>query len=136
MKNTTRSLYLRLLAYARPYGRRIGAAVACMVLASLFGVVPPWLLKNVVDDVLIGRHMGTLNLLSGGIVLLYLGKAVFAYGQRYLMTWVGQEGSFWIFGAPLRSHQRSPSYIHGNRVGECSQHHQRRECAPGMVTPW
>jgi subfamily B ATP-binding cassette protein MsbA len=119
MKNTTRSLYLRLLAYARPYGRRIGAAVACMVLASLFGVVPPWLLKNVVDDVLIGRHTGTLNLLSAGIVLLYFGKAVFAYGQRYLMTWVGQRVILDIRVLLYDHIQRmSLSYIHGKRVGE------------------
>lgn len=82
--------YKRLLGYCRPYTRRLGAALGCMVLSALFGVIPPWLMKNVVDDVLIKGQSYLLNLLSISVVLLFVGKAVFAYGHMYLMTWVGQ----------------------------------------------
>ncbi len=61
-----------------------------MLGAAICGMVPPWLLKDVVDDVLIGRRLDMLNLLAGAIVGLYLGKAFFSYVQRYLMTEVGQ----------------------------------------------
>ena len=61
-----------------------------MLGAAICGIVPPWLLKDVVDDVLIGRRLDMLNLLAGAIVGLYLGKAFFSYVQRYLMTEVGQ----------------------------------------------
>ena len=62
-----------------------------MVLSAIFGIIPPWLIKNVVDDVLINKQSSTLNLLAVGIVALYILKAVFGYGHMYLMTWVGQK---------------------------------------------
>jgi len=62
-----------------------------MILSSIFGIVPPWLIKNIVDDVLINKEASTLNLLAIGIITLYVLKAIFGYGHMYLMTWVGQK---------------------------------------------
>lgn len=85
------SSYIRLLAYCEPYKMRLAAALACMILSSIFGIIPPWLIKNIVDDVLINKEASTLNLLAIGIITLYIFKAVFGYGHMYLMTWVGQK---------------------------------------------
>jgi subfamily B ATP-binding cassette protein MsbA len=40
------SPYMRLLACARPYARRLAAALACMFVASACNIVPPWLLTT------------------------------------------------------------------------------------------
>ena len=85
------SSFVRLLGNCKPYKMRPAAALACMVLSAIFGIIPPWLIKNVVDDVLINKQSSTLNLLAVGIVALYILKAVFGYGHMYLMTWVGQK---------------------------------------------
>lgn len=87
----TWSSYIRLLAYCKPYKMRLAAALACMILSSVFGIIPPWLIKNIVDDVLINKEASTLNLLAIGIITLYILKALFGYGHMYLMTWVGQK---------------------------------------------
>ncbi|MDR3333063.1 MAG: ABC transporter ATP-binding protein/permease [Synergistaceae bacterium] len=83
--------YLRLLSYCRPYLARLTAAIMCMALSALFGVIPPWLIKNVVDDVLIAGDSGTLNVLALGMVALYTLKVSFGYGHAYLMAWVGHK---------------------------------------------
>jgi len=80
-----------LLGYCKPYKKRLAAALACMILSSIFGIIPPWLIKNIVDDVLINKEASTLNLLAIGIITLYILKALFGYGHMYLMTWVGQK---------------------------------------------
>lgn len=85
------SSYIRLLGYCKPYKMRLAAALACMILSSVFGIIPPWLIKNIVDDVLINKEASTLNLLAIGIITLYILKALFGYGHMYLMTWVGQK---------------------------------------------
>ncbi|MDY9921574.1 MAG: ABC transporter ATP-binding protein [Synergistota bacterium] len=85
------SSYTRLLGYCKPYKIRLAAALACMILSSVFGIIPPWLIKNIVDDVLINKEASTLNLLAIGIITLYIMKALFGYGHMYLMTWVGQK---------------------------------------------
>lgn len=83
--------YIRLLGYCRPYKHRLVAALLCMITSAIFGIIPPWLIKNVVDDVLINKESATLNFLALGIIALYVLKTIFGYGHMYLMTWVGQK---------------------------------------------
>lgn len=83
--------YLRLLKYCYPYTGRLAAALCCMLVASILNIIPPWLLKNVVDEVLIKKQMDMLNLLAIGVIAIYSLKAVFGYIHMYLMTWVGQK---------------------------------------------
>ncbi|MDK2959341.1 MAG: ATP-binding cassette, subfamily bacterial MsbA [Synergistaceae bacterium] len=114
-----KSVYLRLLACARPYRKRFFLAVGCMFLASACNVVPPWLLKNVVDDVLIARNTTILNTLPFLLVALFAGKGIASYGHQYLMNWVGQNV---VMDLRLRLYDHiqrmSLRYLYGNRLGE------------------
>lgn len=83
--------YFRVLRYCLPYKRRLICAVVCMVLAAVAAIIPPWLIKNVVDDVLIRKQVYMLDLLCFSVIFLYFLKVVFTYFNRYLMTWVGQK---------------------------------------------
>ncbi|MCD8163597.1 MAG: ABC transporter ATP-binding protein/permease [Synergistaceae bacterium] len=85
------SSYLRVLRYCIPYKKRLIYAVICMALSAIAAITPPWLIKNVVDDVLISKETYMLNLLCFSVVFLYILKAVFTYANLYLMTWVGQK---------------------------------------------
>lgn len=114
-----KSVYFRLLKYVKPYKRRVFSALLCMILASAFTIVPPWLLKNVVDDVLINKHMMVLNVLCVALVLLFVGKGIASYGHQYLMNWVGQHVVMDL-RVELYQHmqQLSLKYIYGKRIGE------------------
>lgn len=114
-----KSVYIRLMKHVKPYLKRVFSALACMVLASIFTVIPPWLLKNVVDDVLIEKNMMVLNVLAIGLVLLFVGKAFASYGHQYLMNWVGQHVVMDL-RVELYQHMQKLSmrYIYGKRVGE------------------
>jgi subfamily B ATP-binding cassette protein MsbA len=83
--------YLRLLNYIRPYLRRVAVAMTCTILASSANLYVPWIIKNVIDDVLTSRNMAMLNYIAGGIVIVYLLRGIFFYGQTYLMSFVGQK---------------------------------------------
>ena len=111
--------YMRLVRYLRPYLGRLFAAIACMTLSSIMAVLPPWLLKNIVDDVLIQKDLFMLNFLALGIVLIYLCKAVFSYGQTYLMNWVGQKVIMDI-RVQLYDHMQKMSfrYLYKSRIGD------------------
>ncbi len=118
-KTFSKPVYFRLLAYARPYSRRFFLALGCMVVASACNVIPPWLLKNVVDDVLIEKNLAMLNSLPFILVGLFAGKGVASYGHQYLMNWVGQNVVM-----DLRLHlydhlqRMSLKYLYGKRLGE------------------
>jgi subfamily B ATP-binding cassette protein MsbA len=61
-----------------------------MTLSAVFGIVPPWLVRNMIDDVLSGGNAAALDMIAVGMVALYLLKGLFGYGYAYLTAWVGQ----------------------------------------------
>lgn len=112
------ALYLRLLQYVRPYLPRLGVALLCMVLAAGANLAVPWIIKDVIDKVLADKNMVMLNIIAGGIVVVYLLRGVFFYGQTYLMSYIGQRVIIDIRGGLYRHLQRlSLSYFEKRQTG-------------------
>ncbi|MCR4818982.1 MAG: ABC transporter ATP-binding protein/permease [Fretibacterium sp.] len=80
----------RLLICTAPYRFSLIWAVLFMFASSGLNVLPPWLFKGVVDDVLISRNLMSLNLICLAVVGIFAGKAVTTYWQQVLMNRVGQ----------------------------------------------
>ena len=80
----------RLLSCTAPYRFSLAWAVLFMLASSGLNVLPPWLFKGVVDDVLISRDLMSLNLICFAVVGIFAGKAVTTYWQQVLMNRVGQ----------------------------------------------
>lgn len=83
-------VYKRLLVFVKPYFPRLILGVICMIIAAGAYILVPWLIKNVVDKVLADKDMNTLNLIVGGILLLFMVRGVAVYGQTYTMAYIGQ----------------------------------------------
>ncbi len=106
------SLYRRLLDLVKPYWFKLVGAMVCMVFVSfltaalaflvkpaLDGVflkteqVPQWVKSIIIqlhlDSLLLKKDMEMLLILPIAIILLFLFKGIFEYGQAYLMNYVG-----------------------------------------------
>lgn len=83
--------YKRLLRFILPYKKRLVVAVICMAFSGASNVVVPWLIKDVIDKVLANKDLFTLNLIVIGILVLFFLRGIFYFGQRYLMSYVGQK---------------------------------------------
>ncbi|HMM20925.1 MAG TPA: ABC transporter ATP-binding protein [Selenomonadales bacterium] len=111
-------LYLRLLQFVKPYIFRVSVALGCTVLAAGANLYLPWIIKDVIDDVLTAKDMVMLNVIAGGILVVFLLRGVFFYGQTYLMSFVGQRVIIDIREALYRHLQRLPlSYFESRRTG-------------------
>ena len=62
--------YTRLLAYMRPYVKKFGLAIVCIILASAANLYVPWIIKDMIDDVLADKNMALLNAICIGIVVI------------------------------------------------------------------
>ncbi|MBQ7263333.1 MAG: ABC transporter ATP-binding protein [Synergistaceae bacterium] len=85
-----RGVARRLIAWAAPYRLRLAGAALAMLASSGLNVLPPWLFKSVVDDVLISRDLAALDLLCVAVVAIFALKGVTLYWQHVLMNDVGQ----------------------------------------------
>ena len=112
------NLYLRLLNYVRPYLLRLILAVLCTCLAAGCNLYLPWIIKDVVDKVLVQKDVRMLYLIAASIVVVFIIRGLFFYGQSYLMSWVGQRVVIDIRGAIFRKLQRlSMSFYDKNKTG-------------------
>lgn len=83
--------YKRLLMYAKPYIPRFLLAVVCIVLAAAANLYVPWVVKDVIDEVLAQRNLMMLNSIAIGIVVVFFFRGIFFYGQTYLMSYIAQK---------------------------------------------
>lgn len=116
-------LYLRLISYIRPYLPRFGLAIICILVAASANLYVPWIIKDVIDGVLASKDMAMLNTIAIGIVLVFLVRGVFFYGQTYLMSYIGQRVIIDIREAVYRHLQRlSLSYYEKRQTGAIMSH--------------
>ena len=110
--------YMRLLAYIKPYTRRLVMAVICIIMAAAANLYLPWIIKDMIDDVLMSKDMLMLNLIAAGILVVMFTRGVFYYGQSYLVSYVGQRVIIDVRSVLFRKFQRMPlSYYDKQQTG-------------------
>ncbi len=81
---------LRILGYLRPYRWHCGGILICIAATSGVGVIPPLLIRQLIDEALPERDAVLLNLLVVGMVAVPLVSGLIGVGQNYLNILVGQ----------------------------------------------
>ncbi len=106
------------MVFVKPYRWRMVFAVFCMIVAAAAYLVVPWLIKNVVDEVLQAKAMWMLNLIVGAILIVFLLRGFATYGQTYNMSYIGQRVIIDIREALFKHLQRmSLSYFDRRKTG-------------------
>ena len=85
MKN--RQEFLSLLI---PYKKKIFFAFIAILITNLSGLVFPWSIKIIIDDVLVPKNVLLLNTLAIGLVFVFILKAGSGYLCEYLISLVGE----------------------------------------------
>jgi subfamily B ATP-binding cassette protein MsbA len=97
---------------------RMIVAVICIILAAGGNVAVPWIIKDVIDQVLINKDMAMLNIIAIGILIIFLFRGIFFFGQTYLMSYIGQRVIIDIREAVYRQLQRlSLAYFDKRQTG-------------------
>ena len=105
--------------YIRPYVKHLAFAIVCIVLAAAANLYVPWIIKDMIDKVLMERDMAMLNLIAGGIIVVFFFRGIFYYGQSYLVSFVGQRVVIDIREALFEKFQRMPlAYFDRHQTGE------------------
>ncbi len=65
---------LRVLTYIRPYWGLAAITFTAAATAAAIELLPPWLLKIIIDDVIGGNRPGLLPWIIGGLLLAHVGK--------------------------------------------------------------
>lgn len=112
------TLYLRILSYIKPYMHRLIFAMFCTIMAAVGNLYIPWIIKDMIDEVLADKNGTMLNWIAASIIAIFVVRGLFWYGQNYLMSYVGQSVIIDIRAAVFKKLQRlSVSFYDKNKTG-------------------
>jgi ATP-binding cassette subfamily B protein len=80
----------RIAAFFRPYRLQVLVVLVAILATSLIGLINPFLLKLLIDDVIVGGQYDKLNLYVGLMIALPVLTGLIGVGQAYLNNVIGQ----------------------------------------------
>lgn len=90
MPKVTKIMLVRILSYFTPYWMRMFLVIGSITVASILGLVPPILIKNIIDKALPQKDLKLLSLfifVSIGITILL---GLLQVAQSYLSIWISK----------------------------------------------
>ena len=99
-------LMARLLRYLRPYKLPVAGAIVLLMLASLLGVVGPYLTKIALDEAIPQGDGGQLAFLAIIFLVATVLIFFFQYAQALVTTWLGQRVMYDLRTQVFRKLQR------------------------------
>lgn len=90
MPKITKEMVLRILNWFKPYWKQLLGAIVLLFISSVLGLVPPLLIRNIVDTALPHKDLhllGILVLTSVGTTVLI---GLLQVAQNFLNTWISK----------------------------------------------
>jgi ATP-binding cassette subfamily B protein len=107
-KTLDRAVMRRVWSFARPYRRMLWLFLVTIVLASLVGILPPLVIKRIIDEAIPNGDIGQVNRLALLSLGLAVAQACLAVTSRWYSVRIG-EGLIFDLRAALYDHvQRMP----------------------------
>ncbi len=80
----------RILKLVHAHFGKLLVAMGCMLVVAAATAISAWMIKPVLDDIFVKKDSTMLFILPVLVVVIYIMRGGAYYGQRYLMTYVGE----------------------------------------------
>ena len=118
------NLYLRIVQYIKPYWGKLLLALICLVGASGTQLYVPWVVRDVIDKVLNEKDVLMLQKIVLSIIVLFICRGFFVYGQQYLMSYVSERAMISVRMDFFRKMQQfALSYYEKRTTGAIMSHY-------------
>jgi ABC-type multidrug transport system fused ATPase/permease subunit len=110
---------LRVIRYLKPHWPLALMTFGAAVLVTLIELIPPWLIKVIIDDVIKGHRVSWLPWLIAGLLSAYFFKNLLAVGRIWSNNLLEQNVIYDLRNQVYRTLQRlSISYFENRSTGE------------------
>lgn len=87
----SKKAYRQLFDLVKPYWKRLGLAMACMMGVGWATAGTAYLIKPVLDDIFVNKNETMLKIMPLAVLVLVTAKGMFLWGNAYLSNYVGQQ---------------------------------------------
>ena len=117
---------LRVLSYLKPYSKYVYLTLFFAILTTLLDLVPPWLIKIIIDQLVVGQpamsqgvEVTWIYWAVGGLFVSYFGRNFANYRRIVVNNKVEQKVVFDLRSQVYRTLQKlSPKYFENRSTGE------------------
>ena len=118
------NLYLRIVQYVKPYWGKLLLALICLVGASGTQLYIPWVVQDIIDKVLADKDVLMLQQIVVLIIVIFICRGFFVYGQHYLMSYVSERAMISVRMDFFRKMQQfALSYYEKRTTGAIMSHY-------------
>ncbi len=115
----TGALLKRIFSYLLPYWKQLALVLVCIVISSVFTLMPSILTGRIIDDGLIGRSMPALVRLILLSLAVTLAANLIGVAESYLNSWIAQHITFDMRNQMFRHLQEmSQRFFTSNNQGD------------------
>jgi subfamily B ATP-binding cassette protein MsbA len=82
--------FLRILGYFKDYKLHLIIGILGSAVVAICTIFPAWVMKSVINDVLVARDLGSLHWIALALVTVMFVKGIAQFAQGYLMHYVSQ----------------------------------------------
>ena len=119
LPKVTKALLLRVFSYLRPYWKQLLLALLCIILSSVFVLIPSILTGKIIDEGLIGRNLRALIFYLALSFAVTLGANLIQVAESYINTWIAQHITFDMRNAMFAHLQKmSQRFFTTNKQGD------------------
>ena len=117
--DVSRALLRRVAEFASPYWKGVAIVLITMLVISLLALIPPLLIRDLIDQAIPQNDRMRLNLLALGMVVVPLVRGLLGVVQRYTSARIG-EGIIFDLRRSVYSHLQRMSlrFYTNTQVGE------------------
>ena len=90
MPKVTKEMLYRILSYFIPYWKRMLLVIGCIIVTSILGLVPPILIKNIIDKALPQQDLKLLSLFIVVSIAVIIILGLLQVAQSYISVWISK----------------------------------------------
>lgn len=130
-----RSPWLRFVAYLRPYKKILAHLFLATFVIQMLGIVPPLIIQNILDGVVVHQNVSLLHLLIAGLVISTLFSQLMATLRAYLSNYMVRNLDFSMMAQFFKHTMALPySFFAKRKTGDILARFQENQTIRAFLT--
>ncbi|NMF90930.1 ABC transporter transmembrane domain-containing protein [Aromatoleum petrolei] len=130
-----RSPWIRFVGYLRPYKKILAHLVMATFVIQVLGIVPPMIIQNVLDGVIVHENVSLLHLLIAGLVITNLSTHLISTVRAFLANFMVRNMDFAMMSQFFRHTMSLPfSFFAKRKTGDILARFQENQTIRSFLT--
>ena len=133
--SVSRSPWLRFVAYLKPYRRILSHLFIATFVIQMLGVVPPLIIQNILDGVIVHQNVSLLHLLILGLIISNVFTQIMATIRAYLANFMMRNMDFTMMSQFFKHTMSLPfSFFAKRKTGDILARFQENHTIRNFLT--